>query len=98
MPRRNSHCSGVNWIHLPLRASMACLGTETSTHSLLSAAATIWGKTAKAPANARERMLNMRTSFKVGALAGCFPRLTNFPIVLFADRRVTEAETLAEPI
>src|ERR1700733_12608949 len=64
MPRRNCHCSDVSSIHLPWRASAACLGAETSTQrAALSPAWTIWGRTARPTANARARLLNMGTSF-----------------------------------
>src|SRR5271166_4240142 len=62
MPRRNCHWSGVSSIHLPLRASMACFGTEISTQLPVSAAKIVWGSSVRAPANARERLFNMRTS------------------------------------
>src|SRR5882757_179601 len=64
MPRRNCHCSDVSSIHLPWRASTACLGAEVSTQrAALSPAWTIWGRTARPTANARARLLNMGTSF-----------------------------------
>src|SRR5271166_5629950 len=64
MPRRNCHWSDVSSIHLPWRASAACLGTEASTQRAApSAAWTIWGRTARPTANARARLLNMGTSF-----------------------------------
>src|ERR1700721_4337842 len=64
MPRRNCHCSDVSSIHLPWRASAACLGAEVSTQrAALSPAWTIWGRTARPTANARARLLNMGTSF-----------------------------------
>src|SRR5271157_4055577 len=62
MPRRNCHWSGVSSIHLPLRASMACFGTEISTQLPVSAAKIVWGSSVRAPAKARERLFNMRTS------------------------------------
>src|SRR5271169_5612823 len=92
MPRRNSHWSGVSSIHLPLFASTAFLGTETSTQWAASAAKTMWGRTVKAPANARVRLLNMRTSFS-RSLFGCFPLLTE-PIVPFADHALDEADNI----
>src|SRR5580704_12057668 len=64
MPRRNCHCSDVSSVHLPWRASAACLGTETSTQRAApSAASTTWGRTARPTANARARLLNMGASF-----------------------------------
>ena len=82
MPRRNSHCSGVSWIHLPWWVSIAAFGTEMSTHWPFSPANASRGTIAAATAKARKRLFNMRTSLRSDALVGCFPLLTNLPIVL----------------
>src|SRR5277367_961016 len=64
MPRRNCHCSDVSSIHLPWRASAACLGNEASTQrAALSPAWTIWGRAARPAASPKARLLNMGTSF-----------------------------------
>src|ERR1700722_661083 len=98
MPRRNSHCSAVSWIHLPLRASTAFLGTETSTQWVVSAANANWGRVAKAAARAREYRFNMRASFKVGRPRWMLPRLTNLLIVLSPTDAPQKPQTVTQQI